>query len=162
MIYPLGEGTNQANQGEARELLPYFLLRRQFSERTQLVPYFSIQPIADCRLRATTFLANNCWLPTIEIAFSIALFFIIGSPIDYMIQIGKPFVHRCSYFLIAFYRKTIESILDFGGYKMSFSDRLNIAMQNAGYTQGALAKAVGMAQSSINQLLNKASGSRKL
>lgn len=44
---------------------------------------------------------------------------------------------------------------------MSFSDRLNAAMQNAGYTQGALAKAVGMAQSSINQLLNKATGSRK-
>lgn len=44
---------------------------------------------------------------------------------------------------------------------MSFSDRLNTAMQNAGYTQGALAKAVGMAQSSINQLLNKATGSRK-
>ncbi len=47
------------------------------------------------------------------------------------------------------------------GVKMSFSDRLNVAMKNAGYTQGALAKAVGMAQSSINQLLNKASGSRK-
>lgn len=44
---------------------------------------------------------------------------------------------------------------------MSFSDRLNTAMQKAGYTQGALAKAVGMAQSSINQLLNKATGSRK-
>lgn len=44
---------------------------------------------------------------------------------------------------------------------MSFSDRLNTAMQRAGYTQFALAKAVGMAQSSINQLLNKAGGSRK-
>lgn len=44
---------------------------------------------------------------------------------------------------------------------MSFSDRLNAAMQRAGYTQFALAKAVGMAQSSINQLLNKAGGSRK-
>lgn len=44
---------------------------------------------------------------------------------------------------------------------MSFSDRLNTAMQRAGYTQGALAKAVGMAQSSVNQLLNKASSSRK-
>lgn len=44
---------------------------------------------------------------------------------------------------------------------MSFSDRLNTAMQKAGYTQGALAKAVGMAQSSINQLLSKATGSRK-
>lgn len=44
---------------------------------------------------------------------------------------------------------------------MNFSERLNLAMQHAGYTQGALAKAVGMAQSSINQLLNKASGSRR-
>ncbi len=52
-------------------------------------------------------------------------------------------------------------MLSFGGEKMSFSDRLNTAMQRAGYTQFALAKAVGMAQSSINQLLNKAGGSRK-
>ncbi|EIE1693577.1 helix-turn-helix transcriptional regulator [Salmonella enterica] len=43
----------------------------------------------------------------------------------------------------------------------SFSERLAYAMEHAGYTQGALAKAVGMAQSSINQLLTKASGSRK-
>lgn len=44
---------------------------------------------------------------------------------------------------------------------MSFSERLNRAMTEAGYTQGRLAKAVGMAQSSVNKLLNGASSSRK-
>lgn len=44
---------------------------------------------------------------------------------------------------------------------MSFSERLNRAMAEAGYTQGRLAKAVGMAQSSVNKLLNGASSSRK-
>lgn len=44
---------------------------------------------------------------------------------------------------------------------MSFSERLNRAMIEAGYTQGRLAKAVGMAQSSVNKLLNGASSSRK-
>lgn len=44
---------------------------------------------------------------------------------------------------------------------MSFSERLNQAMSDAGYTQGRLAKAVGMAQSSVNKLLNGALGSRK-
>lgn len=44
---------------------------------------------------------------------------------------------------------------------MGFSERLHEAMQSAGYTQGALAKAVGMAQSSVNKLLNGAQGSRK-
>ncbi|EOU9603668.1 S24 family peptidase [Cronobacter dublinensis] len=43
---------------------------------------------------------------------------------------------------------------------MNFSDRLAKAMADAGYTQGALAKAVGMAQSSVNKLLNGANGSR--
>lgn len=45
---------------------------------------------------------------------------------------------------------------------MSFSERLNQAMSDAGYTQGKLAKAVGMAQSSVNKLLNGAMGSRKI
>lgn len=44
---------------------------------------------------------------------------------------------------------------------MNFSERLNKAMKDAGYTQGSLAKAVGMAQSSVNKLLNGASSSRK-
>lgn len=44
---------------------------------------------------------------------------------------------------------------------MSFSERLDRAMNEAGYTQGKLAKAVGMAQSSVNKLLNGASSSRK-
>lgn len=44
---------------------------------------------------------------------------------------------------------------------MGFSERLHEAMLNAGYTQGKLAKAVGMAQSSVNKLLNGASSSRK-
>lgn len=44
---------------------------------------------------------------------------------------------------------------------MNFSERLNLAMKEAGMTQGGLAKAVGMAQSSINKLLNGANGSRK-
>lgn len=44
---------------------------------------------------------------------------------------------------------------------MTFSERLDMAMRNAGYSQGRLAKEVGMAQSSVNQLLNKANGSRK-
>lgn len=45
---------------------------------------------------------------------------------------------------------------------MSFSERLAEAMLKAGITQGRLAKEVGMAQSSINKLLNGASGSRKV
>lgn len=45
---------------------------------------------------------------------------------------------------------------------MSFSERLKKAMSLAGYTQGRLAKEVGMAQSSINKLLNGANGSRKV
>lgn len=44
---------------------------------------------------------------------------------------------------------------------MNFSERLGKAMSEAGYTQGSLAKAVGMAQSSVNKLLNGATGSRK-
>nr|WP_154325584.1 helix-turn-helix transcriptional regulator [Pantoea sp. 201603H] len=44
---------------------------------------------------------------------------------------------------------------------MKFSERLSLAMQQAGMTQGSLAKTVGMAQSSINKLLNGAKGSRK-
>lgn len=44
---------------------------------------------------------------------------------------------------------------------MTFSERLNKAMKDAGYTQGSLAKAVGMAQSSVNKLLNGAASSRK-
>ncbi|EGO4574216.1 helix-turn-helix transcriptional regulator [Escherichia coli] len=44
---------------------------------------------------------------------------------------------------------------------MEFSERLAHAMSSAGYTQGRLAKAVGMAQSSVNKLLNGASSSRK-
>ncbi|KGT91263.1 transcriptional regulator [Erwinia typographi] len=44
---------------------------------------------------------------------------------------------------------------------MNFSERLDLAMRQAGYTQGKLAKAVNMAQSSVNKLLNGASGSRK-
>nr|WP_258981906.1 helix-turn-helix transcriptional regulator [Scandinavium manionii] len=44
---------------------------------------------------------------------------------------------------------------------MSFSERLRQAMNLAGYTQGGLAKAVGMAQSSVNKLLKDADSSRK-
>ncbi len=44
---------------------------------------------------------------------------------------------------------------------MDFSERLARAMSLAGYTQGRLAKEVGMAQSSVNKLLNGANGSRK-
>lgn len=44
---------------------------------------------------------------------------------------------------------------------MTYSERLAVAMQRAGYTQGTLARTVGMAQSSINQLLKHAAGSRK-
>ncbi|HGO5328922.1 TPA: XRE family transcriptional regulator [Klebsiella oxytoca] len=44
---------------------------------------------------------------------------------------------------------------------MGFSERLAQAMKNAGYTQGRLAKDVGMAQSSVNKLLKEANGSRK-
>ncbi|MGU3413740.1 XRE family transcriptional regulator [Enterobacteriaceae bacterium C34A] len=44
---------------------------------------------------------------------------------------------------------------------MSFSERLRQAMTVAGYTQGGLAKAVGMAQSSVNKLLKDADSSRK-
>lgn len=44
---------------------------------------------------------------------------------------------------------------------MEFSERLAQAMSIAGYTQGRLAKEVGMAQSSVNKLLNGANGSRK-
>ncbi|MCC3749723.1 helix-turn-helix transcriptional regulator [Rouxiella badensis] len=45
---------------------------------------------------------------------------------------------------------------------MNFSKRLDEAMKQAGATQGGLAKSVGMAQSSVNKLLNGAKGSRKL
>jgi len=44
---------------------------------------------------------------------------------------------------------------------MGFSERLAQAMKHAGYTQGRLAKDVGMAQSSVNKLLKEANGSRK-
>lgn len=44
---------------------------------------------------------------------------------------------------------------------MNFSERLALAMKSAGETQGGLAKKVGMAQSSVNKLLNGANGSRK-
>lgn len=44
---------------------------------------------------------------------------------------------------------------------MSFSKRLKLAMSQAGLTQGRLAKSVGLAQSSVNKLLNGANGSRK-
>lgn len=45
---------------------------------------------------------------------------------------------------------------------MNFSERLQQAMKNAGYTQGRLAKEVNMAQSSVNKLLRGASGSRNV
>ncbi|EJK8886998.1 TPA: helix-turn-helix transcriptional regulator [Salmonella enterica] len=45
---------------------------------------------------------------------------------------------------------------------MDFSERLALAMSEQGVTQGGLAKAVGMAQSSVNKLLNGASGSKKV
>ncbi|WP_129543392.1 helix-turn-helix domain-containing protein [Serratia sp. 1D1416] len=45
---------------------------------------------------------------------------------------------------------------------MSFSERLNYAMKMAGHTQGSLAKAVGMAQSSVWKLVSgQANSSRK-
>ena len=44
---------------------------------------------------------------------------------------------------------------------MTFSERLRAAMNYAGFTQGRLGKAVGMAQSSVNKLLNGAESSRK-
>lgn len=45
---------------------------------------------------------------------------------------------------------------------MDFSERLNLAMAEGGYTQGSLAKAVGMAQSSIWKLTSGgAKGSRR-
>lgn len=45
---------------------------------------------------------------------------------------------------------------------MGFSERLELAMKNAGYSQGRLAREAGMAQSSIYRLLNNATGSRKV
>lgn len=45
---------------------------------------------------------------------------------------------------------------------MNFSERLEQAMNEAGLTQGKLAKMVSMAQSSINKLLNGAKGSRNV
>ncbi|WON77551.1 helix-turn-helix transcriptional regulator [Serratia sp. UGAL515B_01] len=46
---------------------------------------------------------------------------------------------------------------------MTFSKRLEIAMKESGYTQGSLAKAVGMAQSSVWKLVSGgAQGSRKI
>ncbi|HCZ3650537.1 S24 family peptidase [Escherichia coli] len=45
---------------------------------------------------------------------------------------------------------------------MSFSDRLQLAMTIRGYSQGKLAREVGMAQSSVNKLVNGATGSRKV
>lgn len=45
---------------------------------------------------------------------------------------------------------------------MTFSERLNLAMRESGYTQGALAAAVGMAQPSVWKLVSGgANGSRK-
>lgn len=44
---------------------------------------------------------------------------------------------------------------------MTFSERLDLAMKQAGMTQGRLAKSVDMAQSTINKLLNGSNGSRK-
>lgn len=46
---------------------------------------------------------------------------------------------------------------------MNFSDRLELAMKESGYTQGSLAKAVGMAQSSVWKLVSGgAKGSKRL
>ncbi|MEG2265028.1 XRE family transcriptional regulator [Hafnia paralvei] len=46
---------------------------------------------------------------------------------------------------------------------MTFSERLDKAMKESGYTQGSLAKAVGMAQSSVWKLVSGgAQGSRRL
>ncbi|WP_145590289.1 XRE family transcriptional regulator [Yersinia aleksiciae] len=46
--------------------------------------------------------------------------------------------------------------------KMTFADRLNLAMKEGGFTQGSLAEAVGMAQPSVWKLTSgKASSSRK-
>lgn len=46
---------------------------------------------------------------------------------------------------------------------MTFSERLELAMKEAGYTQGSLAKNVGMAQSSVWKLVSGgAKGSRKI
>lgn len=44
---------------------------------------------------------------------------------------------------------------------MNFSERLKKAMSWAGYTQIRLSKEIGMAQSSINKLVNGSKGSRK-
>ncbi|MBS6741369.1 MAG: helix-turn-helix transcriptional regulator [Enterobacteriaceae bacterium] len=44
---------------------------------------------------------------------------------------------------------------------MGFSERLERAMTDSGFTQGRLAKSVGMAQSSVNKLLKGAASSRK-
>jgi len=54
----------------------------------------------------------------------------------------------------------IKPVLEFE-VCMTFSERLRAAMDYAGFTQGGLAKAVGMAQSSVNKLLNSADSSRK-
>lgn len=46
---------------------------------------------------------------------------------------------------------------------MDFSERLELAMKEGGHTQGSLAKAVGMAQSSVWKLVSGgAKGSRKI
>ncbi|WP_227732349.1 XRE family transcriptional regulator [Yersinia proxima] len=46
--------------------------------------------------------------------------------------------------------------------KMTFADRLNLAMKEGGFTQGSLAEAVGMAQPSVWKLTSgKANSSRK-
>ena len=46
--------------------------------------------------------------------------------------------------------------------KMTFSERLNLAMKESGFTQGALAEAVGMAQPSVWKLVSGgAKGSKK-
>ncbi|WP_447881012.1 S24 family peptidase [Serratia fonticola] len=45
---------------------------------------------------------------------------------------------------------------------MDFSERFRLALSESNYTQGSLAKAVGMAQSSIHRLLSNAEGSRKV
>jgi hypothetical protein len=52
----------------------------------------------------------------------------------------------------------VKRVINRGEY--GISERLAQAMKNAGYTQGRLAKDVGMAQSSV-KLLKDANGSRK-
>jgi DNA-binding transcriptional regulator LsrR (DeoR family) len=53
----------------------------------------------------------------------------------------------------------VKEVINRGEY--GILERLAQAMKHAGYTQGRLAKDVGMAQSSVNKLLKDANGSRK-